>query len=242
MKTGYEFVKFKDPRLGRYIPTDWNHVEKYPFKLSAVQPKPVSVCVGINWYTAFDNPVKEKDGKYWVGKNKNNLGAIRGGHCVCIPDDTTKDTWGWYIFYNQLAEGKCVGEGASRMMSLANRVRYNATWLWNEAKIVDEWPETNPGDDEGTSVRAAMDVLRNEGHLKNGSKVPQLKDGISANRWATKITDLDSVLQNERYKKMGAYPFLNSWGQDYPHTVWMPAETWERLLYEDGEFTMITDR
>jgi hypothetical protein len=240
MNTGYNFIKFKDPRLGRFIPPDFQHVEKYPLK--AAPPKPVPVCAGINWYSDFDNPVKGTDGKYWVGKNKNKLGSIRGGHCICIPDDTKNDLQSWYIYYNQLAEGKCVGEGACRMMSLENRVKYDPTWLWNEAKVIDEWPETNPGDDEGTSVRAAMDILRLKGPLRNKAKLPKIEDGISANRWATKIDDLFSVLQNDTYKKKAAMPFLNSWGEDYPHIVWMPAETWERLLAEDGEFTMITDK
>jgi hypothetical protein len=128
------------------------------------------------------------------------------------------------------------------MMSLLNRVKYDPTWLWNQAKIVDEWPETNPGDDEGTSVRAAMDVLRTQGPLRPKAKAPKLQDGIDANSWATKIDDLFPVLQNPVYKNLGAIPFLNSWGKDYPHVVWMPAETWERLLTEDGEFTMVVDR
>lgn len=240
MNTGYNFIKFKDPRLGRYIPTDFQHIEKYPLKTAP--PKPVPVCAGINWYSAFDNPAKGTDGKYWVGKDKSNLGSIRGGHCICLPDNTSKDTWNWYLYYNQLAEGKCVGEGASRMMSILNRVKYDPTWLWNEAKVIDEWPETNPGDDEGTSVRAAMDVLRTKGILRAKAKLPTVGDGISANRWATKIDDLDSVQQNETYKKKGARPFFNSWGTDYPHVVWMPDETWQRLMQEDGEFTMISDK
>jgi hypothetical protein len=103
MKTGYEFLKFKDPRLKRYVPTDWNHVEKYPLKAATVLPKPVPVCTGINWYSNFDNPVKGTDGKYWVGKNRDSLGSIRGGHCVCMPDNIKRDLWTWYLYYDQLA-------------------------------------------------------------------------------------------------------------------------------------------
>jgi hypothetical protein len=224
--------------LGRKVPKDMNHVAKYPLTLTSMPVLPVPVCVGVNWYTAFDRPVKDKDGKWWV-KSKN-LGSIRGGHCVCMPHVDT-EPYSWYSFYNQGAEGACVGFGSSRMMSILNKERYDARWLWDRAKEIDEWPETNPGDNEGTSVRAAMDVLRTIGHKTIKGK-PDPKNGISANRWATNIDDLFSVLQNETYKKIGAIPFFNSWGTDYPRKVWMPCETWQRLLNEEGEATMVTDK
>ena len=231
--------------LGRLVPTDWEHVEKYPLKMAENAPStPVPVTVGINWYSNFDTPV-QKDGRWWIGLDSKNLGSIRGGHCVCMPHATNRDLKSWWIFYNQGREGACVGFGSSRMMSLLNRKRYDARWLWNEAKKVDEWPDTNPGDDNGTSVRAAMDVLRDQGHVQvigKKDKPLNINAGIAANRWATNVDDLFSVLQNPVYQKLGAIPFVNSWGEDYPQFTWMPCETWDRLMKEDGEFTMITDR
>lgn len=253
MKTGYK--KIHDPRLKRYVPTDWEHVEKHPLTAKALAVmKPQPVIVGVNWYSDFDNPQKESDGKYWVGKNPSKLGYVRGGHCICMPHLVSADTYGWYDFYNQGAEGACVGFGSSRAMSLLNRKRFNARWLWDLAKLNDEWADTMPGDDNGTSVRAAMDVLRAKGHVPWKTSMTNLSwqerdlltavegEGISANRWATNIDDLFSVLQNDTYKKLSAIPFLNSWGRDYPHVVWMPCETWDRLMREEGEFTMISDK
>jgi hypothetical protein len=240
--------------LGRKIPTDFTHVEKYPLRaaqLAVMKPQPV--VVGINWYSDFDSPVK-KGRMYWVGLNAKKLGYVRGGHCVCMPHLTTADATGWQLFYNQGEEGACVGFGSSRAMSLLNRKQFNPWWLWDLAKTVDEWAETNAGDGEGTSVRAAMDILRTLGHVPWAKEMKDLAwqerdkltalaaEGISENRWALKIDDLFSVLQNEAYKKRGAIPFLNSWGLSYPHVTWMPCETWDRLMQEQGEFTMITDK
>jgi hypothetical protein len=239
MNTGYNFLAFKDPRLDRFVPTDFDHVSKYPLRLDAVT-KPSPVTVGVNWYSNFDNPVQDANGLWWVGKG--NLGSIRGGHCVCMPHDYKKDLKAWITWYNQVNEGKCVGEGSSRTMTLLNRKMYDPTWLWNEAKKVDEFPDTNPGDDNGTTVRAAMDVLRTLGHVRKRTTKPNLADGILANRWATNIDDLFSVMQNDKYKKLAAIPFINSWGEDYPHITWMPCETWDRLMKEQGEFAIITDR
>jgi hypothetical protein len=224
--------------LGRKVPTSWEHVEKYPLKRSMLAAlPPVPVTVGVNWYSLFDNPVKS-NGQWWI-KGKN-LGSIRGGHCVCMPH-VDNEPYSWHSFYDQGQEGACVGFGSSRMMGLLNRERYDARWLWDRAKEVDEWPDTNPGDDEGTSVKAAMDILRTLGHKKYGSLTPLQKNGISANRWATNIDDLFSVLQNDTYKKLGAIPFFNSWGASYPRKVWVPCEIWQRLLNEEGEATMVTD-
>ena len=123
--------------LGRRVPSDWEHVSKYP--LRAVQPETVQTVERILY-----RPTKP-----------------------------------WREFYNQGQEGACVGFGSSEMMSILNHRRYDARWLWNEAKKIDEWPDTNPGDDNGTSVRAAMDVLRTEGHIREGrtdfqNKMPNL--------------------------------------------------------------------
>lgn len=227
--------------LGRAEPPDWEHVEKYSLttKMAIDLPSPTPVVVGVNWYQSFDNPTKDKDGKWWVGRG--DLGRLRGGHCVVMPYDN-RDSAAWYKYYNQGSEGACVGFGSSRMMSHLNRKRYDARWLWDEAKKIDAWSDTNPGDNEGTSVRAAMDVLRMQGHKVMKSATPNLNDGINENRWAISIDDLFSVLQNPLYKKLGAIPFHNSWGVGYPKKVWVPCETWHRLMNESGEFTMVTDR
>lgn len=224
-------------RLGRRIPKDFDHVAKYPLRATAAIAKPVPVTVGINWYSNFDKPVKGSDGRFWIGRG--SLGRIEGGHSVVMPHANV-DLKAWYLYYNQGREGACVGFASSRMMSLLNRKRYDARWLWNEAKKIDEWVDTNPGDDNGTSVRAAMDVLRTQGHVYTG--ICKSDHGICANRWATSIDDLFGVLQNGLYSKLGAIPILNSWGEDYPRIVWMPCEVWQRLMNEDGEFTMITDK
>ena len=235
-----------DPRLDRLVPDDFSHVEKWPLTTAVIPSKPVPVTIGVNWYENFDDPHKDARGRWWIGVG--NLGRIRGGHCVCLePGDpvdggTFQDNPSWWTFYNQGREGACVGFGSSRMMSLLNRKRYDARWLWDRAKERDEWLDTNPGDDNGTSVRAAMDALRALGHEPWGQAGPVLAEGISANRWATKVDQVTAALQSPANDRMGAVRVLNSWGRSYPHRVWMPYETLQRLIDEDGEATVVTDR
>jgi hypothetical protein len=251
--------------LGRRVPRDWDHVDKYPLTLASTPDTPVPVAIGVNWYSDFDRPVL-KGNRYWIGLNPGNLGSIRGGHCVCLEpgdqlnsDGTIKrriqDTTTWYDFYNQGAEGACVGFGASRMMSLLNRKRYDARWLWDMAKRTDEWPETNPGDDEGTSVRAALGILGNLGHVpwksaydgadwtKRESEVAVAAEGISVYRWARTVDEIRSALKSPGNDKAGAVRILNSWGRSYPHRVWMPYETLQVLIeHENGEAGLVADR
>jgi hypothetical protein len=229
--------------LGRITPTDFTHVDKWPLTAATMPSSPVPVAIGINWYDSFDHPTAVRPGEPWIGL-KDNLGSIRGGHCVCLLPAKLIDSEGWYEFYDQGHEGACVGFGCSRMMSLLNRKRYDARWLWNQAKMIDEWPDTNPGDDNGTSVRAACDVLRLQGHVvyrSSNEKAADVKEGIAANRWATNAQQVLDALGTPEWDHVR---ILNSWGRGgYPHIVRMPAKTLDRLLQrEDGEACLVTDR
>jgi hypothetical protein len=229
--------------LGRRVPTDWKHVDRYPFtaQIRDELPTPRPMAIGINWYAEFDRPEKDAQGHYWVARGgASSLTRVRGGHCVCLKPRGVTDPLSWWDFYDQGSEGACVGFGCSRMMSLFNRKRYDAPWLYHEAQLVDEWEETPP--EEGTSVRAGLDILRTRGHrtVRAGGPGPvALVEGIKANRWATSITDVLAVVG---YQDQGFVDVLNSWGRSYPHITRMPADVAARLLAEDGEFGVPTDR
>lgn len=222
--------------LGRRVPTDWKHVEKYPLTITPEKPTPV--VLGINWYSAFDNPVLEDDGRYWI--TDGNLGHIRGGHCICVKASAQPDLVGWWEFYDQGQEGACVGFGCSRAMSLLNRVRYDGFWLYHEAQRNDDWP----GEDyDGTSVRAGLEVLRTMGPMRARAQLVSSGDGIAEYRWATSVDMVHGAIQSRLADELGAVPLLNSWGRDgYPHIVWLPDAVLDRLLNEDGEAGLISDR
>jgi hypothetical protein len=119
-----------------------------------------------------------------------------------VVNKTLRLPW-WHWSHDQGAEGSCVGHGVVMERAIVNSAqvgqsrRYDPIELWNEAKKVDEWPETNPGDDNGTSVRAAYDVCRDDGicrvkgmKLVDGVPVPvgsspiSRIEGVTTNRWA----------------------------------------------------------
>lgn len=228
--------------LGRKVPTDWNHV--------------------LRWGIAGQIDIPSR-----------------------VERTLSMPTWA-HDFYDQGEEGACVGFGSSQMMTILNRHRYDARWLWEQAKVYDEWPDTNPGDNEGTSVRAGMDVLRQVGHVRilRGKDRPEnLVEGISENRWATRVDEvrasissgipvtiginwyegfdnpqqygLDYLVQVTGQIRGGhcvcvigasdrrqAVCFTNNWGTYYPRKVFISYSDLQRLLNEEGEATLVTDR
>jgi hypothetical protein len=238
--------------LGRRVPPDFRHVERYPVRaLGAQAPKNVPVVLGINWYTAFDQPERQANGRYIIGKDAQRLGSVRGGHCVCLAPNAVLDRLSWYGWYNQVAEGCCVGEGSSRASSLDNRKEYQPWWLYRRAQQRGGIPAS----EEGANVRDALETLRVEGHVKRRGSEPQYlgadgdarllgrqgdrAEGIAVYRWATTV---DDVLRALGTPTLDHVEILNSWGHDYPRRVTLPAATLERLLQEQGEAGIITDR
>lgn len=101
--------------------------------------------------------------------------------------------------YDQGSSNACVGYSSSWAMSILNRQLYDPKWLWEEAKNIDEWPDTNAGDGNGTSVRAGMDVLRTEGHRQvrcHYDKPVSMDHGILKNEWATTVDQVRASLEN----------------------------------------------
>lgn len=234
----------EDPRLARRIPQDWEHVTKYMLTTETTPTVPTPVVIGVNWYESFYRPVK-KDRRLWVGLDSKNLGRLMGGHCVVLKPASLSDPYSWYRYYDQGQEGACVGFGTSRGVSLTERIRFDARWLYLQAQLVDRWEDTPP--EEGTSVRAAFDILRSKGHIrvKRGNlseSEPKAEYGGTVNRWARSVDEVIECLGSPQFYDIGGVPFLNSWGTDYPHIVYFPLETFQRLLDEYGEAAIWTPR
>lgn len=246
---------------GRRIPTDFKHVEKYPFRaVRALYPIPkYGTGIGLGL-------------PYWWRTH-----VQQGGTCVDFGGRATISITNARQHY--LKTGK------------AQTYRYKPYWLYNEAQAIDEWDDTPPG--EGTSVRAACDVLRTKGHIRIRNGVEEALSpahGIIANRWAQTVDEVRAALwanvavaiginwyanfevpvlydyeywigidSNGNVKtdlganlgghctclyrfsdRREAFKQLNSW-DGYPQ-VWIPYEIMERLIGEYGEVAVITDR
>lgn len=230
--------------LGLRKPPDRLHIEKYPLSALPKDEQTISPVIGgTNWYTNFDDPVlihTEHGGTIYV-IGEGDLGTVRGGHCYCFKPPTIGDPVSWWGYYNQGKEGACSGFGTSRAISLEHRVRYDAFWLYHQAQLVDEFPDTPP--EEGSTVRAALSVAQTQGMVVEYDGKDEGVDpaqGVSAYRWATSVEEVKDALGVDDATPF--VPILNSWGKDYPHCVHMHEDTLGRLITEDGEFGVPTAR
>lgn len=225
--------------LGREAPPDLTHLAAYPLTpVLGELTKPVPVAIGVNWYSNFDRPVY-KNGRWWIGQT-DDLGYIRGGHEICLRPDSMTDLVPWWQFYDQGREGACVGFACSRMMTLLNRAKYDAPWLYHQAQAIDGWPLPH----EGTSGRAACEILRAKGHKTPKGAAPKPAQGISVYRWAQSVDEINACLQSPNHQKVGGVPFLNSWGANgYPHITFMPFDVLNEIVFnEGGDAAVVTDR
>ncbi len=56
-----------DPRLGRFQPDDWEHLDSYPLMAAAIPADPTPVVIGVNWYREFFEPeLDDATGEYWL--------------------------------------------------------------------------------------------------------------------------------------------------------------------------------
>jgi hypothetical protein len=146
------------------------------------------------------------------------------------------EEWAGYVYNchvegdeSYVAEGvgvhNCVGHGCAMERAITNSTqnkvllalrfytrRYDPLDIWNEAKLVDEFPETQPGDDNGTTVRAGYDILRDRGPRRialNGIKLndsgdpvvdeqheraPDIGEGVIRTRWATTVDEIRTAI------------------------------------------------
>lgn len=235
-------------QLGRQVPKDWKHVERYPLTaLGDEAPTGIPGVFGIGWFTGDDAPQKDSAGRWWIGRGPR--GAYRGGHAIAAKS-RQPDAESWHGWYDQNPYGgACVGFSLSRMMSLYNRVRYQGEWLYYEAQKVDYWPGGDyPGASpnyQGTAISSACDILRTVGHKMKTWGSPRASAGIITNRWISgsgAIDEIHRTLGLPLADKLGAIPLLQSWGTFYPRIVWMPDAEMAYRMEQDGEFVVVTDR
>lgn len=225
-------------KLGRRVPTDWSHVETYPLSALAQEERPQGepVVLGIYWYYKFYEPERGSDGSYWIGRG-DNWGNLEGGHAICIKPDRVTDLGTWHSHYDQ-SRNSCVGHSVSRSRTLVERRMYDGEWLYERALERDEWGGEA---DQGTSLDAGFQVLHQLGPKRStGSIRPD--EGVSAYRWLTDVEEVRYVLNSPSNEQRQAVRLVNSWGLIWPHYVWLPYESLERLLIENGEAVVATSR
>lgn len=199
------------------------------------------MVAGMYWRESFSKPERLPDGTWWIGRDKpSTWGRNLGGHAVCLIPEGGRDIKDGWQNYNQGQTSQCVAYASNRMQAINNRTK-NLTPppFYARCKELDGFT----GD--GTYIRVAMDVLRNEGAWRtNVYGVTKLyaNQGIAENRWATSPDEILTVLGAEATGRVG---ILNSWGMSFPHVVYMPVESVAWMLADANSYfeaTIVTDK
>jgi hypothetical protein len=162
----------------------------------------------------------------------------------------------WLDSHDQGREGSCVGHAVAleraivntaelRVISPSGYRRYDPIAIWRAAKAIDEYPATKPGDDLGTSVRAAYEVARTQGLarvqrmiLQNGEPHPvgahpvDPLEGVTEYRWARDVDSIRAAIARSIPVAIGVDWFT---GFDTPivkgnRERWLPtSSTWGRV-------------
>jgi hypothetical protein len=196
-------MSLENKGLGRRVPNDWSHVQKMSLS-------------DLNIPTVKDVE-KQLILPGWVIAGKHDQGS-------------------W---------NACTGFGTSLMLAIINSnqvraqgilnpdsIHYDPFFLWNEAKKVDEFPDTKPGDNEGSTVHAACSVIYDQGHIlwdTNADPLTPLKDigevtksyGIAAYRWATTVDMIRTAVADNMPLSIGI-----NWYDNYSKPQLKDGEWW----------------
>lgn len=153
---------------------------------------------------------------------------------VLVEKVIPKPSLSWW--YNQGSSNGCVGYSCSYMMSTYNRRVYDAKWLYYRATEVDLIPWTTPESDLGTTVRAAFEVLRRQGHSRvqffpYKSLPPIAIDGISSYYWCFTVDQCRMAISDGRPIIFGI-----NWYEEFMHPIrrynghWIGTGALGRLL------------
>lgn len=129
--------------------------------------------------------------------------------------------------YDQGNTNGCVGYSSSTMMSIYNRHRYNALWLYHRSQVLDGDPTTTVKADNGTYTDSAFKVLRKEGHKLQGGKAPLLIEGIKSYSWCTTIDEIRSAISSNKPVLLGVNWYSNfSNPEQYQNSWWIGRGSW----------------
>lgn len=144
--------------------------------------------------------------------------AALGLATVDVVEEVLPLPW-WHWLHDQHEEGSCVGHGVVMERAIANSLqarresgrtktfRYDPIGPWNRGKARDPWPDTNPGDGQGTSVDAVYSDVKDNGlcrvrtmKIKDGLVVPvglgaaDVSAGVETFRWARTVDEMRTGL------------------------------------------------
>lgn len=143
---------------------------------------------------------------------------------------------------DQGAEGSCCGQACKQLLQsepFEQDVPQSAEWIYHEAQKIDEFPDGT----EGTSVRAALEILRRLKLIESFHWAPDIDsvlDWLAAQGPVDAGTDWFSyeTESNGRVpftgRRVGGHSYLLT-GYDLPARILFMVNSWGRSYGKNGE-------
>ena len=233
--------------LGRRLPTDWKHVERYPLRaLAATTPKVVEVEFPISraWRRFYDQGSEGACVGFSCCMAKTVLDRHRYNASDLYLRAQLRDEWPT----TPPDEGTSVRAGGDALIEGPRRVRLlrggmRTYEIRQEDTIVAYRWATSVDEVRSAFAQGAPVVLGCNWY--SGFDMPEYR-GRGKGYWL--LPEATGVVRGGHAiailacsDERQAVRFPNSWGLAYPET-WMPYSLLEQLLAQDGECMVMTDR
>lgn len=236
--------------LGRRIPTDWKHVDKYPLRTLVDFVEPVAKAERVlllpwHYRTHYDQGTEGACVGFALSWGMSILNRQRYDARRLYREAQLIDEWS----DTPPGEGTSVRAGLDILRTRGhwtyqrNRIATDPDPIWGIvenrwATTVDEVRSAIQGTDRHQAVPVFFGInwytafdhpekFKNEHWIGRG-ELGAIRGGHAI--CAYKVSD-----------RRQAVGFVNSWGASYP-TVWMPYTVVQRVLNESGEAGLVTDR
>lgn len=239
-----------EPGLGRRVPSDWVHVERYPWTATTTMQLNVDLPLDPKYL------IDQGSAGSCVGASLSHLSSI---------DNHYRFDWVWLWHQARLADewpdnddlsdddqGTSVRAGCDilRQIGHSRRTARGQTYKpsINHGIIENRWATTVDQMRQGIGEsRFPVVVGINWYSSFDERNLEQRTDSSGQTSWWVKdcsggIRGGHAICVPEVKDPWQAFGWTNSWGPYYPRKVYVPYAVMERLLREDGESCLITDR
>lgn len=237
------------PILDRRVPTTWAHVEKHPLQLkrTAATVEVDKLNLPADWQRFYDQGQEGACVGFGLSLQMSSYNRVRYDAPWLYVQAQYRDEWPT----TPPEEGTSLRAGYDVLRTVGHRrVRAGRTGLamleegivevnqW--ATLVDQIRTTTANKNP-----AALGINWYDGFYK-----PEQRRGANGrpewwmppqSRWG-RIAGGHCIFAPLASDKRQAVGLTNSWGRIYPWPVWIAYEDLQRLLNEDGEAAVVTDR
>lgn len=249
-------------KFDRRVPTDWKHVEKYPLR--------AALKIGPSGIIALEK-VLDAPRQYRDDYDQGWIGACVGFSQSWMMSILNRKLYSAIWLYDQAQlidewadtppeEGTSLRAGFDVLRTKGHRrvyAQHERPEALKEGILENRWATTV--DEVRAAIASGIPVnlgiwwydaffspeqrprLDDNGKEITQFGVKRWDYWIGVNNWGS-MAGGHAITCIGASDRRQAFALCNTWGETYPYIVWLPYVSFERLMKEDGEAGIVTDR